>query len=180
MKYRTRPRTAYIAGRFERRDEFIAAEKTLEEHNILSGTRWLHMEQDMRVSDDDHRKQWAMNDYADVINADFLLVFSEDLSQIGNGVIARGDKTSSDLYVPALWARGGRHVEFGIALASSVDIVVIGPKENIFHWYDPRIKEDTEPLIRHFDTLEDFLAWYDEANILPADADVNESDEASI
>lgn len=177
MKYRTRPRTAYIAGRFERRDEFIEAEKTLGEHNILSGTRWLHMEQDMRTSDDDHRKQWAMNDFADVVNADFLIVFSEDLTTAGEGVVGTEKGT---LWVPALWARGGRHVEFGIAIASSIDIVVIGPKENIFHWYDPRLKADTEPLIRHFATLDDFLAWYDQANILPNDADVMESDETSI
>ena len=29
--------------------------------------------------------------------------------------------------------RGGRHVEFGMALALGKNIVIVGPKENIFH-----------------------------------------------
>lgn len=40
----------------------------------------------------------------------------------------------------APWAaRGGRHVEFGVAVASCKRLVVIGPRENIFH-HLPRVE----------------------------------------
>ena len=31
-------------------------------------------------------------------------------------------------------SRGGRHVEFGIALARSKRLIVVGHRENVFHW----------------------------------------------
>lgn len=31
-------------------------------------------------------------------------------------------------------SRGGRHVEYGIALARGVRVIVVGFRENIFHW----------------------------------------------
>jgi hypothetical protein len=31
-------------------------------------------------------------------------------------------------------ARGGRHVEFGIAFAKEKRLMIVGPRENIFHW----------------------------------------------
>lgn len=30
---------------------------------------------------------------------------------------------------------GGRHVEFGYALGKGKQIIIVGPRENIFHWH---------------------------------------------
>jgi hypothetical protein len=49
----------------------------------------------------------------------------------------------------ALSARNGRAVEFGVALARLKPIVVVGPKESIFHYLRDRV--------RHFDTWQDAL-----------------------
>ena len=38
-------------------------------------------------------------------------------------------------------SRGGRHVEFGLALAWGKGVVVVGPRENVFH---------TLPQVEHF------------------------------
>lgn len=43
---------------------------------------------------------------------------------------------------------GGRHVEFGYALARGKRVIVIGPRENVFH-NDPRVEQ--------FETLEDWI-----------------------
>lgn len=43
--------------------------------------------------------------------------------------------------------RGGRHVEFGYALAQGKTLYLIGPYENIFHYL---------PGIKQFDTFEEF------------------------
>lgn len=46
--------------------------------------------------------------------------------------------------------RGGRHVEFGIALEREIPIFVIGPRENIFHYMLTRVQ--------HFENLDDLRA----------------------
>ena len=57
--------------------------------------------------------EFARRDLTDIDAADNFLLFSEDPA------------------IPTL--RGGRHVEFGYALAKGKRIEVVGPKENIFH-----------------------------------------------
>jgi hypothetical protein len=51
----------------------------------------------------------------------------------------------------ALSARNGRAVEFGFALARLKPIIVVGPKESIFHYLHDRV--------RHFDTWQDALNY---------------------
>jgi hypothetical protein len=34
-------------------------------------------------------------------------------------------------------ATGGRHVEFGLALAQGKRVIVVGPRENVFHYLLP-------------------------------------------
>lgn len=151
-----KPRTCYIAGRFERRDEFLDVERQLAIDHITSVTRWLHMETDMRTNSDDKIQQFALMDLEDVRNADFLLAFAENLTD----TMAEGNEDciefgiDNQMYVPAIWARGGRHVEFGIAIAEGLDIVVVGPRENIFHYLGDAAK------MRHFPTFPDFIAWW--------------------
>lgn len=57
--------------------------------------------------------QYARNDLKEIAACDVILFFSEEPT------------------VPT--RRGGRHVEFGYALAWKKKIVVCGPQENIFH-----------------------------------------------
>jgi hypothetical protein len=49
--------------------------------------------------------------------------------------------------------RGGRHVEFGYALACGKPIYVIGGKENVFHY---------QPKVFHFDNFHQALVAIDE------------------
>lgn len=74
-------------------------------------------------------KLFAGRDLEDIAAADGFLFFAED-PQIG---------------IP----RGGRHVEFGLALALAKVVEVIGPSENIFHLL---------PDVVHFASFEDWLA----------------------
>lgn len=46
--------------------------------------------------------------------------------------------------------KGGRHVEHGYAIAAGKRLVVVGPRENIFHCH---------PATEAFDTWADFLAY---------------------
>lgn len=60
------------------------------------------------------KRECALDDLADIVSADVMVFFSEnpECAQV----------------------RGGRHVEFGYALACGKPIVVCGPRENIFHY----------------------------------------------
>lgn len=181
MKYRTTPRTAYLAGRFERKQELIHVEEFLKNHNIMPGTRWLHQETDMREADEEGRKRYSLINVEDVRNADFLITLSEDLEYPSESLVNGIDGLT---YVPAIWARGGRHVEFGVALANGLDIVVIGPPENLFHYYDGRtpdaIAKGKPTQINHYNSIESFATWYDENNVLPEDAEAADQPPESV
>ena len=117
----------YMASRYSRIKEMGEAAAVLRSmgHEITS--RWING--DHQISDDglsieakqEERVRFATEDLHDLMVADCCLNFSEK---------PRGTNS-----------RGGRHVEYGIALAAGKRVVVIGPRENVFHclpvveWY---------------------------------------------
>jgi len=110
----------YIAGRFTRREELAGYADRLRQagHEITS--RWLSGHHDIPPSlpeevRRDLKRQYACEDLADVFEADILVAFTEPPGVPND-------------------SRGGRHVEFGVALAAGARLVLIGPRENIFHW----------------------------------------------
>jgi hypothetical protein len=102
----------YLAAQFARQQELLLYRDQLIKMGIEITSRWLTEEKDPTMSQEDHLRKYAQVDRDDVLAADVLVFFSE---------------------APPSPPRGGRHVEFGIALQAGKQIVVIGPKENIFH-----------------------------------------------
>ena len=131
----------YIAGRYDRREELSEYADILRDKGFIVDCRWLlgthqihpHAE---KVDVDKHpehgvtllARPFAEDDVEDVFSADTLIFFSEP-----------PDSHSK---------RGGRHVEFGMALAQGKRIIVIGDRENIFHCL---------PQIERFDTWDEFV-----------------------
>jgi hypothetical protein len=111
-------RRAYLAGRFSRRDEFRGYADRLRGWGFVVDARWLVEEHEWYGERDeaaiDAARQFATDDLEDVAAADVVLVFTEPPNAGGRN-------------------RGGRHVEYGIALALAKDIIVIGEPENVFH-----------------------------------------------
>lgn len=60
------------------------------------------------------RSHFASDDWQDVTSAELVINFTEPPRSSAN--------------------RGGRHVEYGIALALGKRVIVVGHRENIFHW----------------------------------------------
>lgn len=122
----------YIAGRYSRRDEFRQVRKVLEiaGHSVTS--RWLDEDKPLTANMGEETPEWYEHtqsvDLHDILRADCILFHAED-PLVGT-------------------PRGGRHVEFGYALAFHRRIFVIGPKENVFHYNSK---------VTHFDTLESFI-----------------------
>ena len=101
----------YLAARYDRRWEMLGVAASLERngHNVTS--HWIE-----GGRGDDPAIVPAVEDLIDLAGADCLVSFTEEPAR----------------NVP--WAaRGGRHVEFGVALATGKRICLVGPRENIFH-----------------------------------------------
>lgn len=125
----------YLAARYSRRLELCAHRERLRAAGYNVQARWLdgkHQISDagQPIGDSGEamveatggngdegaalRSRFALDDYEDVLSADVVISFTEP---------PRKEPS-----------RGGRHVEFGIALARGAECIVVGYRENLFHW----------------------------------------------
>ena len=133
-----------MAARYDRREEIVGYAEELRNAGYEVNSRWLlgthqihkgaekvdamkHPENGVTLES----RPFAQDDVEDVINCDVLIFFSE--------------------LPEARSKRGGRHVEFGMALALGKTIIIIGKRENVFH---------TLPNILRYDTWERFKDIY--------------------
>lgn len=101
----------YIAAPWPIRDEAIQAMLILERQGHFVTSRWLKVEED--DTDPYVLEKAAYEDLANIREADaLLLLHPEDWHNKGTG---------------------GRHVEFGYALALAKQIIIVGRKTNAFH-----------------------------------------------
>ncbi len=119
----------YIAARFDRLDEINIYANQLRERGYIVDCRWLQGLHQLHpgahlldtpagfpnVSEGITMaaRPFAEDDVQDIVASDALVLFSEP-----------PDSHSK---------RGGRHVEFGIALGLGKRLIVVGPRENVFH-----------------------------------------------
>ena len=110
----------YIAARFSRRPEANRLAIALKGagHEITS--RWVCPHSDhvpptglSKQAADAERERFAVEDYADVKACDCFVSLMEP--------------------TPRNNSRGGRHVEFGIAMALGKRLIIIGMRETVFH-----------------------------------------------
>jgi hypothetical protein len=131
----------YLAARYSRREELCLYREELRALGFSVQARWLDgghqissegtplgengealVEGDCGGQSEEAgklRAKFAADDWADVMRADIVISFTEP---------PRSNAS-----------RGGRHVEFGIGLARGRRSMVVGYRENIFHWL-PQVK----------------------------------------
>ena len=109
----------YLAARYARNHEMRVYADQLLAVGIKVTARWINGDHENMTggrAEAAHRQRiWALEDWADLMAADVVISFTEP----------PGD-------VPGQ-ARGGRHVEFGAALATGKRCIVVGFRENVFH-----------------------------------------------
>lgn len=111
--------TAYLAARYSRREELCRYRADLADRGVKVPARWLngnHQIDDQGLSAEagrEARERFATEDLDDVLTADLLIAFTEP-------------PRSSN-------SRGGRHVEFGVAIGRGMPVIVVGERENVFH-----------------------------------------------
>src|ERR1700679_85653 len=110
-------RSVYLAGQYKRRDEFREYALQLIQRGVQVTSRWLletiPLEHTLAEVGPEQWGKTALLDYFDVQRADTLIFFAEDSENQPR--------------------RGGRPVEFGMALALGKKVLVVGAEENIFH-----------------------------------------------
>lgn len=138
----------YLASRYSRRVELCGYRNELQNRCFDVQARWLNGTHQLDnagapIGDNGEalieagnceranalRAEFANDDWEDVTGAEVVINFTEPPRSSAN--------------------RGGRHVECGIGLALGKRTIVIGYRENIFHWL---------PQVEFFETWEAFLA----------------------
>lgn len=101
--------TVYLAARYGRRAELAAVAHALRVIGFDVVSRWVF---GAHESTEDVTS--ALEDIQDLERAEIVVSFTEGERAPGR-------------------ARGGRHVEFGFGLARGKRLIVVGPRENVFH-----------------------------------------------
>lgn len=126
----------YLAASYRRREEIASYAASLRDNNGTVTSTWHDGHHELPGLLEQHhtapyQAMCAKEDLWDLDKAGRLLFFS-------------GGDTH----------RGGRHTEYGYALARGKTIVIIGPCENVFH----------QLADFQFDTFDDFMRWNLEYN----------------
>ena len=113
----------YLAARYSRLAELQGYADELRDIGYVVDARWLLGDHQTHEGADEvesalsmpiEARTFAEYDFEDVYDSDMLIAFSEEPRTGGA-------------------SRGGRHVELGLALALNIEVVVVGPRENVFH-----------------------------------------------
>lgn len=122
----------YLAARYSRHPEMQGYAKDLKDIGVEVTSRWIYGSHQVMLNgeilgpereamfESDHesmeaqRREFAGHDWDDLMAADVVVSFTEQPRAAGN-------------------SRGGRHVEFGAALAMGKRCIVVGWRENVFH-----------------------------------------------
>jgi hypothetical protein len=125
----------YLAARYSRHSEMREIRDTLMRLGYEVTSRWIDQHggnllesivQAKLNSDPKGSSVYAVKDVEDIARSDLVMSFT---SENGGG-------------------KGGRHVEFGLSIGLGKRVVLIGPRENVFHCL---------PIVEHYQTLGDFL-----------------------
>jgi hypothetical protein len=142
----------YLASRYSRRDQMRRLAVELKQMGYTVTSRWLETEWVDRpdqgtAAPPEYRATYAVIDLEDVAAADVMVNFTEppagkcdDCDGIGTVWWPSEDGGSPALVCPGCdgkgrtnSGRGGRHVEFGYAMALGKRLIVVGHRENLFH-----------------------------------------------
>lgn len=110
----------YIAACFGQQAEVREKAKELEALGHECTSSWRFETPTGDGSEPEHSKKYAL-----AANADLTDIRRSDMLVLLTGQVS---------------TTGGKHFEVGYALASELDVVIVGKPENVFHWLLPRFE----------------------------------------
>jgi hypothetical protein len=131
----------YFAGAYARREELYehSLELGMIGHTVTS--RWLLGLHEAQEGDWTKWNQFAQEDLADLRAARWICLFTEP--EYARFIDVPGTEVNRQ-------KRGGRHTEFGYAMARGTQLLIVGPRENVFH-HDPAVLQR--------DTWSEMFTW---------------------
>jgi hypothetical protein len=102
----------YLCARYGRKDELIGYAKRLATNGHVITSSWLASDLEDDPTDVKEKARIAEQNRQDLLNSDVIMCFAE--------------APDSE------FARGGRHVELGIALGNGIQPIVVEHRENVF------------------------------------------------
>jgi|SRR5208337_3779227 len=148
----------YIASVFSDKDRVAQRAAELNQLGIECTMRWPSetAPHNATIKDfpDEYFRETAVFDLDDIIAANVLVL------------TVPSEKQMADMPVRAL-ARGGRHFETGfmyglIASGENRELIILGPRENVFHFLDGQSVTSRYPAIKQFDTWEQVKTYLKE------------------
>lgn len=146
----------YIASFFADKDRIAARALELNHLGIECTMRWPYetAPHNATIKDfpDEYFRETAAFDIQDILAADKMILTVPTDSQMADQPLRS-------------MARGGRHFEsgfmYGLILGSSPhkEIIILGPRENVFHFLDGHSVTSTYPTIRQYDTWEEVKTY---------------------
>ncbi len=133
----------YVAASYPRKKDAIAISDRLEAlgHTMMSRWKW----EDEGYTSDFGRRETQQEQY-DRLSAAAI----RDLEDLKNSeiVVCLTDGENQ-------LTHGGRHSELGIMLYETKRVIIIGPREQVFHYH---------PDVKQYESVEDFFYWKDFKN----------------
>jgi hypothetical protein len=117
----------YLASNYQSHPRMMEVRDILYKNGHKVTSRWIDGNHEVTSLDHCESRKFAEEDLEDLKNSNLCIWFSVEQSRRN---------------------RGGRHVEFGAALAWGIQIFVVGKKENVFHYLEE---------VRHFSSLDEIL-----------------------
>ena len=126
----------YLASRYSRREELCGYRSQLAELGHTVTARWLdgkhQIDRNGQPIGDDGESLIEGTGFSAGLAADRMRVrfASQDLADLRDASCVISFTEAPD----SPHSRGGRHVEFGYAVASRKSLIVVGYRENLFHY----------------------------------------------
>ena len=113
-------KSVYLAARYSRNDEMRGVRDVLKALGYMVTSRWIDL----------HGGKYPGSFTPEQLNDD--PVYCARVAEADLDDLADADTVIS-FTSPGEYGKGGRHVEFGLALGLGKRLVLVGPRENVFH-----------------------------------------------
>jgi len=151
----------YIASMFSDKDRVQRRVEELANLGIVCTSRWANesVPHNVTIKDlpDEYHRETAMADIEDILNSDKVVLTVPSAEMLVDVTVGAS-------------SRGGRHFEsgfmYGLIIAQMLEggrptreLIVLGKKENVFHYLDGIGDTARLPAIRQFDTWEQVVSY---------------------
>jgi hypothetical protein len=159
----------YIASMFSDKDRVLARGNELAELGIESTSRWASetVPHNVTLKDctDDYLRETAVADIEDILRADVVVLTVPEPKLLVDATVASS-------------SRGGRHFEsgfvYGLIFAQAMDggrptreLIVLGHKENVFHYLDGLGVTSHFPAIQIMETWDEVKGYLMARTVVP-------------